>query len=328
VAKAAAVAAVVWFVVWPLFRDARDEMGVVADVHPVLLVAGVALQVNAYVAHAQLVRTLLPRSSRPSLGRMLRIELAARAASHTIPAGTAAGAALSFRLLQRSGVSGPDAGFASGAQAIGSTGVLHIITWCALALSIPLHGFQPLYAVAAAAGLGLALTAGASIWAATGGEDRVAWLVGAVAGRLPLVDADTAIWVIRRVSERLRWFIDRPALVARTAGWSALHWLSDAASLWLILAGFGQQVPLDVLLVAFGLSSMLASIPVTPRGLGFVEVGLTALLQGYGLARGPVALGVVAYRLVSFWIPIPLGGVSYLTLEIGSDRRSGRRRVV
>ncbi|HCO02270.1 MAG TPA: hypothetical protein DIT48_02665, partial [Actinobacteria bacterium] len=30
-------------------------------------------------------------------------------------------------------------------------------------------------------------------------------------------------------------------------------------------------------------------------------------------------LGVIGYRLVNFWLPIPVGGVAYLSLRVGKD---------
>jgi putative heme transporter len=317
VAKLAVVAAVLWFLVIPQFRDAWAARDTVARIDPFLLLAAAGSQVLAYVAHAQLVRSLLPDETRPGLWRLFQIELAARAASHTIPAGTAAGAALHFRLQQRSGVRGADAGFASAVQAVGSAVVLHGLTWGALAVSIPLRGFKTIYGAAAVVGIVLVAFAAVLLLSATRGEDRTARVVRRGADRLPVVDASSAESAVRRLSERVRWFLgDRPAL-ARSTAWSSLHWLGDATSLWLFLAAFGLAVPLDVLLVAFGVASMLASIPVTPRGLGFVEAGLITLLTALDQPGDEVVLGVVAYRLVSFWLPIPVGGVAYLALEAG-----------
>lgn len=56
---------------------------------------------GAYLAHAQLTRSMLPAEHRPGLLAMGRIEVASRAVSHVVPGGTAAGTALGFRLLQQ-----------------------------------------------------------------------------------------------------------------------------------------------------------------------------------------------------------------------------------
>ena len=59
---------------------------------------------------------------------------------------------MGFRLLTESGESAPDAGFALGTQGIGSAVVLNVLLWIALVASIPLHGFNPVYATAAVVG--------------------------------------------------------------------------------------------------------------------------------------------------------------------------------
>jgi hypothetical protein len=57
-----------------------------------------------------------------------------------------------------------------------------------------------------------------------------------------------------------------------------------------------------------------------------VEATLTSVLVGFGTPRGAATLGVVAYRLINFWLPIPLGGLSYVSLHVNKARPAGRRR--
>ena len=91
----------------------------------------------------------------------------------------------------------------------------------------------------------------------------------------------------------------------------------------MFLRAFGGTVNPINLIVAFGLANVLAAIPITPGGLGVVEAALTSTLVGFGLARSTAAVGVLAYRFVQFWLPIPLGGLSYASLKLGP---LGRRR--
>jgi hypothetical protein len=63
-------------------------------------------------------------------------------------------------------------------------------------------------------------------------------------------------------------------------------------------------------LLAYTASMVLAMIPITPGGLGFVEAGLTGLLALAGVSGGDAVLAVLAYRLVSFWLPLPMGAVA------------------
>jgi uncharacterized protein (TIRG00374 family) len=51
---------------------------------------------------------------------------------------------------------------------------------------------------------------------------------------------------------------------------------------------------------------------VTPGGLGFVEAGLTGLLALAGVSPGDAAVATLAYRLVSYWLPLPAGAIAAL----------------
>ena len=61
------------------------------------------------------------------------------------------------------------------------------------------------------------------------------------------------------------------------------------------------------MLLAFCAAQVLAQIPITPGGLGFVEAGLTATLTLAGVSAGDAVLATFAYRLFSYWLALPLG---------------------
>jgi uncharacterized protein (TIRG00374 family) len=63
--------------------------------------------------------------------------------------------------------------------------------------------------------------------------------------------------------------------------------------------------------VAYASAKLLALIPLTPGGLGFVDAGLVGTLTLAGVAPQDALVATLAYRLVSFWLPIPAGGVAY-----------------
>ena len=128
------------------------------------------------------------------------------------------------------------------------------------------------------------------------------------------------------MADRLQVLLRDRRLLINALVWAAANWLFDAASLWVFLFAFGKAVfPVD-LLVAYGLANILAAIPITPGGLGVVEVTLTATLVGFGVPRSIAGVGVLAWRLVNFWLPIPVGGVCYGTLRFGPEGRRARAR--
>jgi uncharacterized protein (TIRG00374 family) len=62
---------------------------------------------------------------------------------------------------------------------------------------------------------------------------------------------------------------------------------------------------------AFG--ELLTTIPVTPSGLGFVEGGATQLLVAFGGRPDAALAAVLLYRLFTYLLEIPLGGLGWFT---------------
>ena len=57
---------------------------------------------------------------------------------------------------------------------------------------------------------------------------------------------------------------------------------------------------------------MLAQVPLTPGGLGFVEAGLVGTLTLAGVPASDAVAATLLYRLLSYWLPIPLGALAYV----------------
>ena len=70
--------------------------------------------------------------------------------------------------------------------------------------------------------------------------------------------------------------------LAATSG----RWAFDYATLLAALAAVGSQPRPSLVLLAFCAAQVLAQIPITPGGLGFVEAGLTAMLALAGVSGG------------------------------------------
>jgi uncharacterized protein (TIRG00374 family) len=85
--------------------------------------------------------------------------------------------------------------------------------------------------------------------------------------------------------------------------------------------GFGP------LAVAYAAANIASAIPVTPGGLGVIEVTLVAITVGFGAPRATAVLAVLGYRIVNYWLPLPPGAIAYLRLRLrpGADgKRKGK----
>jgi uncharacterized protein (TIRG00374 family) len=313
--KIVAVFFVFYFFILPLIPGFRQALDDLQKVSPALLLLGLSFQLCALGSYSMLTRAALPRH-RVSVGRMVRIQLSTRALASVVPGGSAAGSALGYRLLTLSGVDGPDAGFALATAGLASAVVLNVIFWTGLLVSIPFRGVNPFYGTAAIIGVVLVILMLALVIGLLKGQARAERVLRSLARRFHF-DEDRAANVVRQIAARLRELASDPKLLSSVIGWASANWLFDAASLWVFLRAFGGTVPLDGLLVAFGLANILASVPITPGGLGIVEGVYIPTLVGFGLSRSVATLGVISYRVAQYWLPILLGGLAYLSLRVG-----------
>ncbi len=279
------------------------------------LLLAAALEVASILAYTLLTRAVLLHSRPPRFDVLLRTQLSTLAVNHVVPGGAAAGGALGYRLLTEAGLSGTDAAFALATQSAGSAVVLNLLLWIGLVVSIPLHGYNPLYGTAGVLGALLIAAFAAVVVLLMRGEERAVRVLRAAAARLPVLDPDQMVAITRRLADRLRTLAADRSLVGRAIVWATANWLLDAASLWVFVGAFGHWVRIDDLIVAFALANVLAVLPITPSGLGVVEFVLTSTLVGFGTPRDIALLGVITYRVLNFWLPIPLGGLAYLSLH-------------
>lgn len=85
----------------------------------------------------------------------------------------------------------------------------------------------------------------------------------------------------------------------------------DYIALLCALRAVGAQPRPSLVLLAYTAAALLSLIPFTPGGLGFVEAGLVATLTLAGVTPGKALLATLVYRLVAFWLPIPVGATAY-----------------
>lgn len=314
---------VIYYLVLPSLARGRKAADLLAQVNPFLLVLALGLEIAALVAYTVLTKVTLPAEPRLSLFTVFRIQLATRSVTNLVPGGSAAGGTLGYRLLTEAGVAPTAAGFSLATVGLGSAVILNLILWLSLLISIPFNGFSPIYVTAAIVGVLLLASAAALVYLLMEGRDRAERVLRGIARRIPFVKEDTASRFIHQVADRLHDLAGQPELIRRGAFWAVVNWLLDAAALWVFLRAFGESLNPVNLIVAFGVAGVLAAIPVTPGGLGVVETVLPSLLVGFGTPVATAGIAVLGWRLVQFWLPIPLGGLSYASLKIGGR---GRRR--
>ncbi|MFN8185493.1 MAG: lysylphosphatidylglycerol synthase transmembrane domain-containing protein [Gaiellales bacterium] len=263
-----------------------------------------------FLAIWELQRIALRTSSWFAVGTS---QLAGNAFGRVVPGGIAAAGALQYRMLVRGGVDGSRA--ASGLAAVS-------IVLFAVMLGLPVLSLPAILGgLKVADGLRETAYVGIGAFAAMLGVG--AWF--AVSERPLIAVARGVEWLLNRVRRKTRTsgLSERVArertLVLAAVGsrwWVALlaacgRWLFDYLALVAALAAVGAEPDPSLVLLAFVVASILSSIPITPGGLGFVEAGLTGTLVLAGVGGANAAIATLAYRLASFWAPLPAGLGAY-----------------
>ncbi|MFM8506192.1 MAG: YbhN family protein, partial [Actinomycetota bacterium] len=311
-------AVVVYFFVLPLIPAFRGAIADLRQIDPVLLFAAIGLEFVALYCYTLMTHAALgSEANRLTRFDLFRIQLSTRALGSVLPAGSAASNALGFRLITSSGIAKADAGFALATAGIGSAVILNVLLWFGLIVSIPLRGSSPVYGTAAVAGAVLMAIVGAIVFGLVDDKGRLHRFVKWIYDRLGR-DGESAATLLDHLRDRIRGLVAERDVMKRVVAWSVANWLLDLMALWLFLRAFGGSVSADGLLVAFGLANVIASIPITPGGLGIVEGVYIPTLVGFGVPAATATVTVLTYRIAQYWLPILVGGVSYASLRIGA----------
>jgi uncharacterized protein (TIRG00374 family) len=242
-------------------------------------------------------------------------QLAGAAFSKVVPGGSAAAAALQARMLLQAGLSPAAIGTGLTAGALLLLGALAGLPLLALpALLVGRHIPDGLLDTAAI-GLGVFVVLFA-VGAVLLVNDRVLRALGRGLGaaqrRLHRGQAASEQLPERLLDQRdlLRRSLGRawPQAVATAAG----RWILDFLCLYAALLAVGARPPLYVALLAYSAAQLLGQIPLTPGGLGVVEAGLAGTLALAGIPAATATLATLAYRLASFWLPLPVGLAAWI----------------
>ena len=185
-----------------------------------------------------------------------------------------------------------------------------------MVISIPLAGFHPIYVTVAITGAVLLLAIAALAFGITRQSKRASRILRSVGDRIPGLTGDRLEQAIREAGNSLAALARNRRVLAASLTWAALNWLLDAASLWCFVAAFGRFVNPAELFAAYGIANVARALPVTPAGLGVIDSVAPLLLVSFGVTRSVATLGVLGWRLVNFWLPIPARAAAYVSLKV------------
>ena len=251
------------------------------------------------------------------------------AVSATLPAGSALGVGMTYGMYASLGHSGPEIALATVLTGIWNNFVklgLPIVAFAALAIMGDATATE---LTAALIGIGV-LVAAVVLFALMLRSDELAARVGGWMQRA----ASPVLRLLRR-SREPGWDQATVRFRRQTIGLLRRRWLSLSAatvishlSLYLVLLlalrhmdVSEQMVSWAQVLAVFSLTRLVTALPITPGGLGVVEVALTAGLIVAGGPRPAVVAAVLIFRVLTLFVQVPIGAACYLYWRATAARR-------
>ena len=98
-------------------------------------------------------------------------------------------------------------------------------------------------------------------------------------------------------------------------GAALTNWLTDLLCLYAAATAFHLPVSLVEIGAVYLTVQVVRQVPLTPGGIGVIEVSLLAGLVSAGAGYAEAAAAVLVYRLLSCWLVIPVGFACWLMLR-------------
>ena len=272
-------------------------------------------EIVSFVCAATLLRILLRTKLWFSVVAAL---LVGNAVTNVLPAGDVAGAGVQFQMLSMGGIDSAQAGGGLAVSAIIGLAGLFILPVCAVPAILGGVPISPGLEHAAILGIiGFVLIIGAGAILLTTDRPLLKLAAGAqrLLNALPKRKKKTADLGARLVDERnlvranlgKRWR-EAVLLIGGRIGF-------DYVALLAALRATGARPNAPLVVLAYAATAVIALFPITPGGLGVVEASLSGLLVLAGVPSGRAIIATLAYRLVTYWLPILAGGGIYIAFR-------------
>jgi uncharacterized protein (TIRG00374 family) len=278
-----------------------------------LPLAALALEAASFATYGELTTgAMRSQGQRVRRSLMQRASVSSTALGKALPGGAAAALAIMLRALRDQGLEATRS-----ASALATAGVIWLTSMVLLlpvGAALALAGGELGSMALGGIGAGVAVLLGLALLLfavrrpdATGRKTGrfVAWLA-----RGPIRRWIDPGEVERAVTDGLRSAAgvarNRRALAASLALATA-NLLLDFAVLLVLAITIGHGTPLWPLLLVYAIGMLVATVPITPGGVGIVEATMIGALVAVGAPAAAATSAVLGWRLVSHWLPIAVG---------------------
>ena len=263
------------------------------------------------------------------LGQAAVVTQASTAAANTLPGGAAFGLALAYTIYASWGFRRP-----------------------VIALALLVSGLGDLlakFAIPVIAVVSLALRGEANVGSTVAALVSVVGLVTLIGGFVLALRSEASARGVGRILESGAALVTRLLKRPAPTRWSdrLVRFRDETAGLWssrwphIVIASVVSHLSLFLVLLlalrhlgiseaevgwaealgAFAVVRLFSALPLTPGGVGIVELGLTALLVVAGGGEARVVAAVLVFRALTYLLQIPIGAAAYVWWQHGKRWR-------
>jgi len=301
----------------PQFADISSVWSAIADMTPLEVGSLAVAAVWNLATYGFVMLTTMPGLTYP---QAMVVTESSTAVSNTLPGGGAIGIGMNFSMYTSWGFSQSRATVSLLLSGIWNNFAKLGLPVLALAL-VSLQGSpssgRVIAGIAGIAGLIAAIVVFALMLQSEAGARRFGEVAGAAASALLRLIRRPPVhgWELATVKFRARTI----RLLRARWYWLTLATIVSHLSLYLVLLMSLRAVGVsnsDVgwaeVLAVFSFARLITAIPLTPGGLGIVELALITGLSAAGGDRAEVTAAVLVFRALTYVLPIPLGLATYI----------------
>jgi uncharacterized membrane protein YbhN (UPF0104 family) len=315
------------YVVFPKVVGVSTSLDQLRDVTWYWIVAAIGFLGLAFLSYTSLFQGVLggqdptdKARQRLDVSASWQITMSGFAATVLFSAAGAGGVALTYWALRRAGIPRRRAACRMVAFLVllYSVYLLSLVVFGTLLRANVLHGDDPVGGTIVPAAIGgvALLLIGAVALIPGDFERRFAALqrrgkrLGRIGARLATAPATLATGV-RTAIAYVRHPTRSAAALSGALGW----WTGQIGILWASFHAYGVEVPLGVVVQAYFVGMVANLAPSPAAGVGTVDAGLIGAFLLFGLPEGTVFPAILTSRLISIWLPLPLGILGYVRLR-------------
>ncbi len=311
------------YVVFPKVVGISGVVGKLGDATWYWLVIAVAFNAVSFLAYTTLFRGVLGgrddddgMRSRLDLHASYQITMAGFAATILFSAAGAGGVALTYWALRKAGMERRRAACRMVAFLVLLYSVYlgSVVLFGILLATGAFSGHRPVAGTIIPAGLALAAMIILSLVALIP-QDFERRLAGLGRKRRRLQRLATGPATVATGVRTAIAYLRHPWRSARAIGGALGWWAGNIGILWASFHAFGVDVPFGVVVQGYFVGMVANLAPSPAAGVGTVDAGLIGAFVLFGLPAGTVFPAILVFRLIGFWLPIPVGVWAFIQLR-------------